>query len=86
MIKKLLIFSLIISVFTSVKAQAPDCSTATPFCTGTNVSFPASINTPAPPIGPDYDCLATQPNPAFFYLEIDQPGNIEITMQSTPAV
>ena len=78
----LLLLVLIISQL--LNAQSPDCITATPFCTGTNYSFPASTNTTAP-IGPYYDCLFTQPNPAFYYLEIDQPGNITIQMQSTPS-
>ena len=81
--KRFLLFLILISSHL-LNAQSPDCITATPFCTGTNYSFPASTNTTAP-IGPYYDCLFTQPNPAFYYLEIDQPGNITIQMQSTPS-
>ena len=66
-------------------AQSPNCLGAEPFCTGTSVSFPAATNTTSP-VGPYYDCLFTQPNPAFYYLQIDQPGNITIFMQSTPLV
>ncbi len=66
-------------------AQSPNCLGAEPFCTGTNVNFPAATNTTSP-TGPYYDCLFTQPNPAFYYLQIDQPGNITIFMQSTPLV
>ncbi|MEC7863743.1 MAG: hypothetical protein VYB55_01610, partial [Bacteroidota bacterium] len=66
-------------------AQSPNCLGAEPFCTGTNYTFPASTNTTSP-TGPYYDCLFTQPNPAFYYLQIDQPGNITIFMQSTPLV
>ena len=66
-------------------AQSPDCVGAEPFCTGTPATFAASTNTSAP-VGPYYDCLFTQPNPAFYYLQIDQPGNITINMQSTPLV
>ena len=66
-------------------SQSPNCLGAEPFCTGTSVTFPAATNTTSP-IGPYYDCLFTQPNPAFYYLQIDQPGNITIFMQSTPLV
>ena len=68
-----------------INAQSNDCISATPFCTGTSVSFPASTSTVSP-IGPFYDCLFTQPNPAFFQLQIGQPGNITINLQSTPLV
>ena len=81
--KTLLIFALLIPQY--LLAQSNDCSTAEGFCTGTNYTFPASTNTTAP-VGPDYGCLGTQPNPAFYFLQIDQPGNLTITMQSTPLV
>lgn len=68
-----------------VFSQSPNCIGAEPFCTGTTSSFAASTNTSAP-IGPYYDCLFTQPNPAFYYLQIDQPGNLTINIQSTPLV
>ena len=56
------------------------CSTALPFCTGTNYTFPASTNTP-PPSNAYFDCLFTQPNPAFYFMEIDNPGNMTINIQ-----
>ena len=82
--RKLLI---IMTLFSSVLmySQSSDCFTAEGFCTGTNYTFPASTNTTAP-VGPDYGCLLSQPNPAFYFLQIDQPGNLTITMQSTPLV
>jgi len=63
-----------------IAAQNTTCNTADPFCTGTNYSFPASTNAP-PPTGAYFDCLGTQPNPAFYFLEIDNPGNITINIQ-----
>ena len=79
---KKLLFFLVFFAPQLLSAQSSDCSTATPFCTETSVNFPASTNATAP-IGPDYGCLFTQPNPAFFQLEMSQPGDITITMQST---
>ena len=80
--KKLLLF---ITIFSCILmySQSSDCINSQPFCTSTPIGFPASTNTTAP-IGPDYGCLLTQPNPAFYFLQIDQPGNLSITMQSTP--
>ena len=63
--------------------QSSTCNNALPFCTGSTYTFPASTNTPAPN-GAYFDCLWTQPNPAFYYCEIDQPGNMTISISSTP--
>ncbi|MAR39143.1 MAG: hypothetical protein CMD22_00385 [Flavobacteriales bacterium] len=60
--------------------QSATCNNALPFCTGTTYSFPASTNASAP-TGAYFDCLLTQPNPAFYYLEIDNPGNLTINIQ-----
>ena len=43
-------------------------------------TFPASTNTAAP-TGAYFDCLFSQPNPAFYYCEIDNPGNMTINIQ-----
>ena len=82
---KIITIFICLLAFKTVLAQSPNCLGAEPFCTGTSVSFPAATNTTSP-VGPYYDCLFTQPNPAFYYLQIDQPGNITISMQSTPLV
>ena len=36
--------------------------------------------------GQSTNCLSTAPNPAFYYLLIDEPGNLNIYMHSTPQV
>ena len=36
--------------------------------------------------GQSTNCLSTAPNPAFYYLRIDEPGNLNIYMYSTPQV
>ena len=36
--------------------------------------------------GQSTNCLSTAPNPAFYYLRIDEPGNLNIFMHSTPQV
>lgn len=61
------------------------CETALPFCAAgvSGVTFPASVNQPPAQSGPDYGCLFTQPNPAWYYLQISQAGNLDILIQGT---
>jgi gliding motility-associated-like protein len=85
-VKKLILLTGLLFTFAlSGWTQGPDCNNATPFCTGQTYTFPASTNTTAQP-GPDYGCLATQPNPAWYYLQIDQPGNIDISLSNSANV
>ena len=69
----------------SLFAQS-DCAVAAPFCTSTGVTFPAETGNGDAPFGPDYDCLFTTPNPAWYYLNISQSGNINITLTNTNLV
>ena len=80
--RKIIFYILLLLVYFDAYSQGT-CSTALPFCTGSNYTFPASINTPAPP-GTNFGCLGTQPNPAFYYMEIANPGNLTIYMSTTP--
>ena len=85
-----------------IRSGNSGCDDAEPFCTGNGLyDFPAGVNagtpcstTPCP--DPYYcsgvthqgqdACLYTAPNPAFYFLRIDQPGSLNIEMYSTPAV
>ena len=63
------------------------------FPAGVNSGSPCGNYTSAPCGNPYYcsgythqgedNCLYTAPNPAFYYLRIDQPGNLDILMQSS---
>ncbi len=64
--------------------QGINCATSDPFCTGTTYNFPLATNNGSAEVGPAYTCLLTQPNPVWYYLLIDQPGNLDITIQSSP--
>jgi hypothetical protein len=66
-----------------VAAPVELCDDISPFCSDSPITFPAETNTTSPS-GPAYGCLGSQPNPAWFYLEIDNPGNIQITLTSNP--
>ena len=58
---------------------ASDCMSALPFCTSDSYTFPASTN--VPDMG-EVGCLYTTPNPAWYWMEIGSPGNIDIYMSS----
>jgi gliding motility-associated-like protein len=62
------------------------CATADPFCTATGVNYPATTGASPAPAGANYGCLFSEPNPAFYYLNIATSGNINIALASTPAV
>ena len=76
------------------------CDGADPFCTDNGLyQFPAGVNAGnlgsstqpywcsgfVRPNGSSSNCLSTTPNPAFYYMQIDQPGNLNIYMYSTPS-
>jgi gliding motility-associated-like protein len=61
------------------------CATAQPFCTGSGITFPASTGTTAQ-TGPNYGCLISQPNPAWYYLQIATAGNININLSNSANV
>ena len=66
--------------------QNNTCANADPFCTDNGMyQFPAGVNAGSGETGPYYDCLYTTPNPAWYYMQIDNPGNIDIYMYSTPS-
>ena len=62
------------------------CANADPFCTDNGLyQFPAGVNAGSGEPGPNYACLITTPNPAWYYMRIGNPGNINIYMYSTPS-
>jgi len=73
----LLFTTLIFSFFGNTQ-----CINADPFCTGTNYNFPNS--TGVNDLG-SVDCLSTTPNPAWYYMEIDQNGSMTIDISQQTA-
>lgn len=65
--------------------QNNHCADADPFCTDNGLyQFPAGVNAGSGESGPDYACLSSTPNPAWYYMRIANPGGINIYMYSTP--
>ncbi len=78
----LLSFLLVVVQFSF--AQGTLCSNAEPFCSDLGTAtFPAGVNQPNAPPGNNYDCLLTFPNPAWYFLEIADPGNIVIQLTNS---
>lgn len=75
---------LISLIFLSNKSYAQvDCNNSAPFCANQGaVTFPASTNTSAA-AGPDYGCLFSQPNPAWYYFQVSTSGSIVIDIAGT---
>jgi gliding motility-associated-like protein len=83
---QLLYISVLILLFgAKCYAQGSNCAGAEPFCSNSGASFPASQNTTSQ-TGPNYGCLGSQPNPAWYYLQIGQTGNIIISLTNSANV
>lgn len=77
--------SLMMDVYVKSR-QNNHCADADPFCTDNGMyQFPAGVNAGSGETGPNYDCLSTTPNPAWYYMRIGNPGSINIYMYSTPS-
>lgn len=81
--KTLLTSFLVLISLIKINAQSSfTCVSATPFCSSTANSFSSSTSTSAE-TGPDYGCLSSQPNPAWFYFKIGSPGTMDIQIDQT---
>jgi len=79
-----IVLSLMMDIY--VKSRENNlCESAAPFCTDNGMyNFPAGVNAGSGESGPNYDCLGSTPNPAWYYMKIANPGSMTIHMFSTP--
>lgn len=70
----------VMGVKSVLETENDSCHLSSPFCTGTIYSFPAGVNTGNAQSGPNYGCLNKRPNPVWYHMRIDQPGDITIRM------
>ena len=88
--KNVLPMTFVNSMMMDIYAKSRDnshCADAYPFCTDEGMyEFPAGVNAGSGETGPDYDCLYTTPNPAWYYMKMSDPGDMDIYMYSTPSV
>lgn len=78
---KKILLALILGFATFLASNAQtSCATAQPFCAGgtSGGTFPATVNGPPAETGPNYGCLGSEPNPAWYFLQISQAGNLDI--------
>ncbi len=85
-LKLLILFSALLSFNRSFASgctgtEVP-CSSASPFCTAITYNFPNETSTCAPS-GPDYGCLASQPNPVWYYMNVSTGGTFQINISQT---
>ena len=81
----LTVFFYTTSSWNSLYAQGTTCATSTPFCTLSGVTYPAGTNNGNAPTGPNYGCLSTRPNPAWFYLQMNNSGTINLALNNSPS-
>lgn len=72
------------TVCASVTDTSTICGNMRHICS--NGSFPLPVNGPAAPTGNNYDCLGSQPNPVWFYIEIQTSGSINLELTNSAAV
>lgn len=79
--KKITLVLLVLLGF-SLKSQT-SCENALPFCASgvSGVTFPATTSITTAQTGPNYGCLGSTPNPAWYYLQISNSGNLDILIQ-----
>jgi gliding motility-associated-like protein len=78
----LILFFTTFTTFTTF-GQGLICSEAQEFCpseAGDNISFSAGVNAPNAEPGNDYGCLGSEPNPAWYYIQVGQQGFINIDL------
>ncbi|MEO2060901.1 MAG: PKD domain-containing protein, partial [Mesonia sp.] len=66
--------------------SAPLCEDINPFCAGNDAlvfpnSYPGNSDQPSAENGPDYGCLGSQPYPSWFYIQIEDPGTLNFTLE-----
>lgn len=65
-------------------SQNNTCENSLVFCSSNAISYAAGVNAGSAQPGPYYDCLATQPNPAWFYMQMQNNGDVTIKITSSP--
>jgi len=82
MFNRIILFFVLVCFVSPANSQNNVCANPTPFCTGQTMQFPAGVNAGSAQSGPNYGCLGSQPNPAWFYFQIGTGGPLIITMSA----
>ncbi len=68
------------NITTGPEAVGGTCAEAAPFCTDYIYNFACGTNEPPAESGPNYDCLGSQPNPAWYYMLVENSGDIVMSL------
>lgn len=77
------------SAVVSTSPGGTDCGNLAPICTDVGLTFTAQTGVPDADItnpGNNYDCLSSQPNPTWYYLEIGVAGDIDMLLSANSDV
>jgi len=78
--------TLLVGMYSVSSFAQANCADAEPFCSNAGVTYPASTGAGAAPAGPNYGCLFTRPNPAWYYLNMSTSGPVTITLTNSASV
>ena len=83
--------SIVVAFFfsTNMFSQGATCRDIQPFCAddgSTGIVFRNTSNGTNAQNGPDYGCLLGQPNPAWYYLQVADGGNLNLTISQNTQV
>ncbi|MDT7833559.1 hypothetical protein RQM59_14350, partial [Flavobacteriaceae bacterium S356] len=80
--KKILFFAAFF-LLSSIAAfsQGTTIGTAEGFCSDTGYDFANTTNAGSAEAGPNYNCLSTVPNPSWFIIKIDEPGDLTLQIE-----
>ena len=83
--KKIILFLFTFFILIRLSGQGTDCSSAKPFCMGSAYIFPATTGVFNSSVDtyPNYGCLHTVPNPSWYYMRVEIPGNFVIHISTT---
>jgi hypothetical protein len=68
---------------TFLEAQNSTCANAIRICLNSPITYPASTGAGNAESGPDYGCLGSEPNPAWFTFQINTPGTHTILQSNS---
>jgi hypothetical protein len=72
----------LLGLFLCAKAQAQlpntTCANAIQICFENPIGYPATVGAGPAETGPEYGCLNSRPNPAWFYFQVGTPGDHQL--------
>src|SRR6218665_211047 len=83
MFKKLILSLTATALSMGSLAQNSNGAGAAAFCSGTT-TYAAGVGAGTAQSGPNYGCLYTQPNPAWFFMQVSTSGNITLAITASP--